>query len=404
MIEFINKGGVTTPLGFAANATAADVKANKKGNLDFTVLVSDEALEVSAVFTTNLVKAAPVKYDMDLLSRQSEKYGVVVNSGNANACTGGKGMKACEDITSEFERLMELPERSLFICSTGVIGNQMPVERMLAKAQELVDGVEDDKGDLFAKAIMTTDTVAKECAVIVHTDRGSYCIGASAKGAGMIDPAMATLLGFVTTDADIKADKLNKILAEVVENTFNSITIDGDRSTNDTLLVLANGMSDVPVSTDDELALFKDALTQVCKKMALAMVKDGEGATKLVTINVQGAKDSAQAKLCAAKIANSLLVKTMFAGCDPNWGRLMSTAGSSGAVFDEASVSIWFDTLHYVKNGEIVDPALEKKVYEIMKTPEYSITLDLGAGGGEAVYYTCDITKEYVAINADYRS
>ena len=405
-MQEINNGGVCTSLGFSANAVSADVKGNGKTKLDMTLLMSEQEFVTAAVFTTNLVKAAPVKYDMTLLTESREKLfsGVIVNSGNANACTGEAGLKACSDITSAVEKLLELKKGSLLISSTGVIGKQMPVDRMLAKLPELCDGLEDEHGSLFAEAIMTTDTVKKEIAYFIDTPEGGYSIGGACKGAGMIDPSMATLLAYVTTDADIEAADLQKLLSEVVQDTFNCVTVDGDRSTNDTLFAFANGMSDVEINTAEKLSQFKEALRAVCKWMAISLARDGEGATKLVTIAVKGAKSKEDALKCASTISNSCLVKTMFAGCDPNWGRLMSSAGASGASFDESRVKIFFNDLPYVENGMIIDEALESKVYEIMKTPEYSITLDLGAGSAEATYYTCDLTKEYVAINADYRS
>lgn len=402
--EIIKNGGVCTPLGFTASACAADIKGKKKGNLDFTLLVSDIPCQTSAIFTTNRVLAAPVRYSKTLLKKKGEFRGVIVNSGCANACTGAEGFENSKKTAAMAEKKLQLPAGSLLAASTGVIGAQLPMDRISAAMPALCEKLEDDNGTLFAKAIMTTDTVAKETAVLVDTDNGSYVIGGVCKGAGMMDPAMATFLGFITTDVNICAEELRELLKETADETFNSVTVDGDMSTNDTLMAFANGMSGITLSDGKNREQFCKALKWVCRELALMLARDGEGATKLVTVEVTGAKSNADARLCASKIANSPLVKTMFAGCDPNWGRLMSSAGASGAEFDPDKVSIWFNDLLYVKNSLIIDSALEKKVYEIMKQPEYTIKLDLGAGKGRFVRYTCDMTTEYIKINADYRS
>ncbi|MDR2885059.1 MAG: bifunctional glutamate N-acetyltransferase/amino-acid acetyltransferase ArgJ [Deferribacteraceae bacterium] len=401
--NIIENGGVCTPLGFAAASCVADIKGKGKGNTDLAVLVSDAICQTAAVFTTNIVTAAPVQYDKALLAKGREFMGIVVNSGNANACTGKQGFIDCEAISAAVENELELPKGSILAASTGVIGNRLPADKIIAHIPALCEEIDDDGGSAFAKAIMTTDTVSKELALLVETDKGSFVIGGTCKGAGMMSPSMATMLAFVTTDADISADRLQKMLNVASEASFNSINVDGDMSTNDTLLAFANGMSDVAID-DSNSALFQEALNYLCKELALMIVRDAEGASKMVTIMVKGAKSDADAKLCAMKLSNSPLVKTMFAGSDPNWGRLMCTAGYSGAQFDPEKVSIWFNDLHYVKDSTLIDPALEDKAYAIMKEPEFTITLDLGAGDGVGTYYTCDLTKEYVAINADYRS
>ncbi|MDR2869250.1 MAG: bifunctional glutamate N-acetyltransferase/amino-acid acetyltransferase ArgJ, partial [Deferribacteraceae bacterium] len=393
-------------LGFLSNAISADIKGNGKDKLDYTILVSEQEFVTAAVFTTNRVKAAPVKYNMGLLRDSKDKLfsGVVVNSGNANACTGDAGMIACADITNAIEWSLDLECGAVLICSTGVIGKPMPVKKMLDKVPELVEGLDDDNGKLFARAIMTTDTVKKEAAWIIETPHGNYTIGAACKGAGMVDPSMATVLGFITTDVDIDATELQNMLGEAVKNSFNCISVDGDRSTNDSCFVFANGMTGILLDTPELLDQFEAALNEVCTWMAKELVRDAEGATKFVKLIVREARSKEDALKCAAAIANSSLVKTMFAGCDPNWGRLMSSAGASGAIFEENDVDIWFDGLLYVSNGMIVDEALESEVYKIMNNPEYTITIELGAGDDVATYYTCDLTQEYVAINADYRS
>ena len=402
--EIVKDGGVCSPLGYRASACAADIKGKKRGNLDLALLVSDTPCKTAALFTTNRVVASPVRYNKALLEMIDKYCGVIVNSGCANACTGRKGLENAKKTTSMAERKLRYPANSLLTASTGVIGVQLPMDRICEHIPELCDGLSDDNGSLFATAIMTTDTVVKETAVLVNTDDGSYVIGGACKGAGMIDPSMATLLAFITTDAALDTEELRKLLKEAADETFNSITIDGDMSTNDTLLAFANGMSGVKISNDALRKQFYEAFKWVCRELSLKVVRDGEGATKLITVEVTGAKSDKEAKMCAYKIANSPLVKTMFSGCDPNWGRILSSAGASGAKFDPDKVSIWFDDLLYVKNSVITDPSLEGEAHKIMTRPEYQIRVDLRAGEGKFVFYTCDMTMEYIKINADYRS
>lgn len=404
MLCTIANGGVCTPLGFTANAVAANVKGKNTGKLDMTLLVSDTPCTAAAVFTTNVAQAAPVKFDKKRLEEGSEFFGVLVNSGNANACTGAQGIVACATLTSAIEEGMELPAGSILMASTGVIGVQLPVDRMLGAVEELLSDLNDEAGSEFAHAIMTTDTFPKEVAVLVETPKGTYVVGGSTKGAGMIAPEMATMLTFITTDAQVSQSMLQQALAEAMGTTFNAITVDGDMSTNDTVFLLANGMSGITVHSGEEYEEFRDAVKQVCLVLAQLIVKDGEGATKLVGITVENAATEEDAKKVALKIANSPLVKTMFAGCDPNWGRLMASAGAAGVSFDPEQTEIWFNTLKYVENGTLIDPALEAQVYEIMKEETYRIRISLNTGKEAFTAYTCDLTKEYIAINADYRS
>ncbi len=403
MFNEIKDGGITAPLGFQTSAIWADIKGNGKEKNDLTILVSDTPCQTVALYTQNQVKAACVSYDKNLTDKRNKIKAIIVNSGNANACTGKSGIDDCNTITKELSKKLSVNEDSILISSTGVIGNKLPVDKILSKLDYLVENLSDDKGNDFAKAIMTTDTKPKEIAVLVETEKGCCVIGAACKGAGMIAPSLATMLSFVTTDAVISNELMEKMLKEVVEKSFNCVTVDGDMSTNDSLFFMSNGMSGVKI-TENEYNKYKDALLYVCQYLAKSMAIDGEGATKLVTIKVKGAKNSNEAKLCASKIANSPLVKTMFAGCDPNWGRLMASAGASGASFNQDNVDIYFNNLHYVKNGIIIDLALEKQVYEIMKNNEYEIIINLNNGNGESIFYTCDFTVDYVKINADYRS
>lgn len=404
MFATIKDGGVTAPLGFRAAAVCGDVKGNGSAKNDIALIVSDAPCRTAAVFTKNVVKAAPVIYDMNILKKNADNIrAVLANSGNANACTGEAGMKVCIDLSKEAALVLGISADSVLSASTGVIGNPMPKDRIISKLSLLASSLSDESGCDFANAIMTTDTEPKEVAVLVETKKGCFVVGGCCKGAGMIAPSLATMLAFITTDAAISADILQRALDDAVSTSFNCVTVDGDMSTNDSLFVLANGMSGVKIG-NEEYELFKDALSYICNILAKKIAADGEGAEKLVTIRVKGAADNNEARLCASKIANSPLVKTMFAGCDPNWGRLMASAGASGAVFDPALTDIFFNDLHYVKNGIIIDSALEKDVYAIMKNKEYEITLDLHAGSGEAFFYTCDFTVDYIKINADYRS
>lgn len=403
MYNIINGGGVTTPTGFQSSATWADIKANGKERNDLTIIVSDTPCETVALYTVNKVKAACVLYDMELTRQKNKIQAIIVNSGNANACTGVQGINDCNTIVKELSNRLSINEKSILISSTGVIGNKMPVERIVSKLDYLVENLSDDGGSDFASAIMTTDTKSKEIAVLVETSKGCCVIGGACKGAGMIAPSLATMLSFITTDAEISNALMEKMLKEVVEESFNCVTVDGDMSTNDSLFFMSNGMSSVKI-TESDYDVFKEALLYVCQYLSKLMAIDGEGATKFVKINILGAKSKDDAKLCASKIANSPLVKTMFAGCDPNWGRLMASAGASGADFDQNNVDIFFNNLHYVKNGIIIDTKLEKQVFEIMKNNEYEITINLNAGDSKTFFYTCDFTADYIKINADYRS
>jgi len=401
-MEKINNGGVCTPLGFSSAAVVADIKGNRSGKLDLAVLISETPCEVAAVFTKNKIKAAPVIAGMSQL-KNDKFYGIIVNSGNANACTGKKGIEDYYTITENFADKMGYPKNSMLMSSTGVIGVKMPVDKIINSFDELIEKI-DDEDDDFSKAIMTTDTRPKKIAVLVQTSKGVYVIGATAKGAGMIAPSMATMLCFITTDVALPKNNMQQILSRAVEKSFNSITVDGDMSTNDSVFLFSNGLSGIVLSCEEELKQFEYALTFVCQYLAKEIVLDGEGATKLVNITVKNAKSYDDAKTCAFKIANSPLVKTMFFGSDPNWGRLMASVGASLIEIDPDIIDIYFNDLKYVENSSLIEPSLEKKVHEIMLTKEYNITIDLKIGNSDATVMTCDFSYDYVKINADYRS
>jgi glutamate N-acetyltransferase/amino-acid N-acetyltransferase len=402
-MKIINNGGVCTPIGFSSGGINIDVKGNGGTKEDWGILYSMVPSICSAVFTKNKVCAAPVKLAKQQLSENNKISAIVVNSGNANACTGNQGIEDCRTILKEISNRLEIQESECLISSTGVIGERLPVDKFISNADKLISSITDEN-DKFSKAILTTDTVTKKIAVLVETSNGIYVIGGTCKGAGMIAPEMATMLAFITTDAVVSEEILDNALKNTVENSFNCITVDGDMSTNDSVFLLSNGMSGISIHSPQEIKEFEEALSFVAKELAKMIVKDGEGATKFVEIIVKGAKNNNDAKKCASKIANSPLVKTMFAGEDPNWGRLLASAGSSLIDMVEEKTDIYFNDLKYVENGIIIDKNLENKVHKIMCENSYSITIDLHMGSGKSVFYTTDLTKKYISINADYRS
>ncbi len=400
MIQKINKAGVCAPLGFLASAVNADVKGKGKDKKDLCLLYSEVPCKTAAVFTANTFKAAPLRHAIKAMETSKDFQAVLVNSGNANACTGEAGIRNCETLAAALADSLGIDTAKVLTGSTGTIGVQLPVERMAKHIDELVDELDDGNSDLFAEAIMTTDTFPKQAGVLVETANGAYVVAGVAKGAGMIAPNMATMLCYITTDALVNEKNLQTTLSEAVKGSFNSITVDNDMSTNDTVILMANGMSGIIPDMEE----FKEAVTQVCLELAKMIVKDGEGATKFITVNVKGADSDEDAKKCAFLIANSPLVKTMFHGEDPNWGRLMACVGASGVKADESTTDLYFEDLLYAKGGLIIDEKMEPKAAAIMKQQEISITLDLNCGFGTAQVFTCDLSREYIAINADYRS
>ncbi|HJV66624.1 MAG TPA: bifunctional glutamate N-acetyltransferase/amino-acid acetyltransferase ArgJ [Geomonas sp.] len=389
--------------GFQFSAVEAAIK--KPGRLDLALIFSQDPALVAAVFTTNKVQAAPV-----VISRQRAAKGrcraLIVNSGNANACTGEQGMADALEYGRRVAELLGLPDEDLLIASTGVIGQALPMDRFRKGIQPLVDGVAVGTLEDVADAIMTTDTFAK-----LERRRGEaggvgYCIEGVAKGAGMIQPNMATMLSFLVTDAAVDPGFLKSAFAEAVDGSFNAITVDGDTSTNDTALVMANGAAGNPVikaGTPDGaafLALLHDVLLSLAKKI----VQDGEGATKFVEIRVKGAESRADAKKAALSVANSLLVKTAFFGQDANWGRIIAAVGYAGIPVNPDRVEIRFDDVVMARNGIFAGGDAEAAGTEVLKQKEFKVTIDLHIGSGEAAVYTSDLSYDYVRINADYRT
>ncbi len=385
------QSGVCAAHGFYADGVSAGLKAN--GAKDMAFIYSDALCDVAAVFTTNKMAAAPLKHFKAKGDFQTNF--VIINSKNANAMTGQAGVSDIEEVLSTLPNAVVNPVMS----STGVIGVRLPKEKIIAGAK-LFDLSKRD-ANAAAKAIMTTDSFSKEMAYEVTLEDGSsFRIGAMAKGAGMINPAMATMLCFITTDAAVSKSEMQAMLDELVVTTFNAASVDGDTSTNDTLLLLANGKSGVY-----DAAAFKEALHAIMLFLAREMVRDGEGATKLVTYNVTGAKDDKEAERVAKALSDSLLVKTALYGEDPNWGRIASTVGASGVEADEATLTIKFNDLCVYERGNLLfDKEMEVEAAAIMKLDEFSISCDLGIGEGKFTAFGCDLGYEYVKINADYRT
>lgn len=389
--------------GFRFSAVEAAIK--KPGRFDLALIFSEVPAQVAAVFTTNKVQAAPV-----MLSRERAKNGcaraVLVNSGNANACTGDQGMRDALSCGRRTAETLGLPDEELLIASTGVIGQQLPMDRFHAGIQPLVDGLGSSTLDEVAAAIMTTDTFAKIERRSGQAGGVSYQIEGVAKGAGMIQPNMATMLSFLVTDAAVDPTLLKGAFGEAVEASFNSITVDGDMSTNDTALLIANGAAGNPTITagTPEAVQFVDLLKEITLSLARQIVKDGEGATKFVTVKVRGAATNADAKKAALAVANSLLVKTAFFGQDANWGRIIAALGYSGAQLEQGRVEISFDDVVMAKDGIFAGGNAEAAGTEVLKKPEFTVAIDLHLGAGAGAVYTSDLSYDYVRINADYRT
>ncbi len=394
-------GGVATARGFRAAGVSAGIKAS--GNPDLMLLVSDTPAQAAAVFTTNKVLAAPVLVSQAHLERSgSIVRAIIVNSGCANACTGDQGMQDAREMTAETARLVGCPVEQVLVSSTGVIGVALPMTKVRAGLPIAFGALAADQGPLAARAIMTTDPFPKEAARRIRIGDQDVTIGGMAKGSGMIEPMMATMLGFVTTDAVVPRALLDRALRAAVNDTFNAITVDGDSSTNDCVMLLANGASGVSVD-EASYATFLEGLKAVCLELALGIVRGGEGATKLVTVNVTGAASSVEARKAAKVIANSLLVKTAIHGGDPNWGRLICAAGRAGVAFDASRAAVTMGSIVLFKDGQPHDD-MAPAAAEYLKGTDLTVGVDLGSGSASSTVWTCDLSAEYVRINADYRT
>ena len=395
-IEFISEGTITSPKGFQAGATCAGIKEEAK--LDLGILFSEAPCVATALFTTNKVKAAPVVLCQERL-QGGRAVAVVVNSGCANAFTGEQGLKdAVEMAGLTAERIGASPE-DVLVASTGVIGEEMPMKLIRTGIGQIVPSTEG--GHSLVKAIMTTDTVAKEIAVRVAGSE--FTIGGATKGSGMIHPNLATMLCFLTTDAAVELDFLKLALRRAVDISFNMLSIDGDTSTNDTVLIMANGLAgNKPISQDNRQAsVFQQALDQVCIYLAKSMARDGEGASKLIEVTVSGAPSVTEARLAARTIVSSSLVKTAVYGNDPNWGRIVAAVGRSGVEVVESKIDLYIGDICVVKQGTPL-PFDKRSVVEVLRKSEVSINLNLNLGMASAIAWGCDMSEEYVTINSQY--
>ncbi|MBO5165531.1 MAG: bifunctional glutamate N-acetyltransferase/amino-acid acetyltransferase ArgJ [Lachnospiraceae bacterium] len=403
------KGGVTAAKGFKAACAEANIKY--KNRTDMAMVYSETPCECAGTFTTNVVKAACVQWDQKVVYSGEPMQAVVVNSGIANACTGKEGFDACEATAKAVEKELGIPYTNVAVASTGVIGMQLPVEKLVngvaAMSKTLDDSLE--AGTAAAKAIMTTDTIHKEVAVTFEIAGKTVTLGGMSKGSGMIHPNMCTMLGFLTTDISIEKSLLQEALSDVVKDTFNMITVDGDTSTNDTLLIMANGLAENATITakGEEYQTFVDALRYVCEFLAKKMAGDGEGATKLFEAKVVNAKSKEDARTLSRAIVGSNLSKAAIYGCDANFGRFLCAMGYSGAEFDQNDVELFFESSE--GRLQVFDKGTplafdEDLAVKIMKAAEVTVFVDMHEGSEEATAWGCDLTYDYVKINADYRS
>ena len=403
------EGGVTAAEGFEAAAAAAGIKY--QGRDDMALIYSGIPCRAAGTFTTNVVKAAPVKWDQKIVAEAPYVQAVVVNSGIANACTGAEGYGYCKETAEEAAKVLGVPETAVLVASTGVIGMQLPMDRLKKGISLLKEakGEGAEKGTAAAKAIMTTDTLHKEIAVQVELGGKTVTIGGMCKGSGMIHPNMCTMLVFVTTDAAISKEMLQRAVSADVKDTYNMISVDGDTSTNDTLLVLANGLAGNPEITEEneDYRTFAAALNEVNTYLAKKMAGDGEGATALFEVKIVGAESKEQAVTLSKSVVTSSLVKAAIYGHDANWGRILCAMGYSGAQFDPEKVDLFFESaagrIQIIENGVAVDYS-EEEATRILSEPEVTAIADVKMGTASAVAWGCDLTYDYVKINADYRS
>ena len=403
------KGGVTAAKGYEAASTAAGIKY--QGRTDMALIYSQVPCVSAGTFTTNVVKAAPVKWDRQIVDSGAGVQAVVVNSGIANACTGEEGMGYCKETAEAAAKALNIDAAGVLVGSTGVIGMQLPMQKLVDGIQVLAgkkaEGLQ--SGHDAALAIMTTDTVEKEMAVEIEIGGKTVTIGGMSKGSGMIHPNMCTMLAFITTDAAITKEALQKALSEDVEDTYNMISVDGDTSTNDTAILLANGLAGNQEITyaSPEYETFKEALHIVNETLAKKMAGDGEGATALFEVKVVGAESIKQAKTLAKSVVCSNLTKAAIAGHDANWGRILCAMGYSGVQFDPEKVDLFFESkagkLQIIENGVATDYS-EEVATKILSEPEITATADIKMGDYSATAWGCDLTHEYIKINADYRS
>jgi glutamate N-acetyltransferase/amino-acid N-acetyltransferase len=397
-IAFIPGGTVTSPKGFHAGATYAGIK--KKGkSLDLGILFSEVPCVATALFTSNKIKSTAVVLDQERL-KKDRAVGLVVNSGCANCSTGESGMADAVEMASLAAKALGADSEDILVASTGVIGQPLPMELIRAGISRIA--LSKDGGHELAKAIMTTDTVPKEAAINVRTGDHAFTIGGVAKGSGMIHPNLGTMFCFLATDAAVGLDFLKLALRQAADVSFNMVSVDGDTSPSDTVLIMANGLAGNSVLPDSpEASAFQQALDQICVHLAKAIARDGEGATRLIEVIVSGAASVADARAAARTIVSSPLVKTAVHGADPNWGRIIVAAGRSGAEVVESKIELYIGDVNVLKNGQVMSYD-EASVVQVFKQPEVPVRLNLNLGTGSATAWGCDLSKEYVTINSQY--
>lgn len=403
------EGGVTAASGFKVASTAAGIKYENRR--DMALIYSEKPCKAAGTFTTNIVKAAPVKWDQEVVANSPYVKAVVINAGIANACTGAEGYQYCKETAEAAAGCMNIPENSVLVASTGVIGKQLPMDRIKAGIAAMQTGLDGsaESGTAAAQAIMTTDTVKKEAAVQFLIGGKIVTVGGMCKGSGMIHPNMCTMLSFVTTDLAISKELLQEALSEDIKDTYNMISVDGDTSTNDTVLLLANGMAGNPEITEkgSDYQAFKEALNYINETLAKKMAGDGEGCTSLFEVKVVGAKTKEQAVILSKSIITSNLTKAAIFGHDANWGRILCAMGYSGAIFDPEKVDLFFESaagkVKIIENGVALDYS-EEEATKILSEPEVTAIADIKMGTATATAWGCDLTYDYVKINADYRS
>ncbi len=402
-MDWIKDGGITSPLDFIASGINAGIKSDKKK--DLALVTTSQPAAAAGMITKNRVQANTCVITAEHL-KSGKARAFFINSDNANCATGPKGLAETRSLVSVLAGKLKIPPAEILPASTGVIGVPLPVDKIEASLDRLIAARSVEGGGRSAEAIMTTDTYAKEAALSFEINDTAVKIGAMAKGVGMIEPNMATMLVFLTSDIAISAPLLEKALRGAVDSSFHRLTVDGDTSTNDMALILANGAANNPLidKADDDYRVFSRNLTVICQKLARMIVKDGEGATKFITITVNNAQNMAEADKIARKVANSNLVKTALFGEDANWGRVLMALGNAGVELDPTRLSIAFGSICVFENGEPVIPLPEGPLGDLLKKPEIDINISLGVGEASNWIWTSDLSYEYVRINADYRS
>ncbi len=405
-ILWLENGSVSSPSGFKASGVTAGFK--KSGAADCAMIFSELPCSAAGAFTSCVFAAAPVRVCQEKLAKHTPIHACFINSGNANACTGENGMENARKTCRMVAEALSINEDSVLVSSTGRIGVQMPMDTVAKGVTLSASALSTDGGVDASKAIMTTDTVNKSVALELTLPEGKVRIGAMTKGAGMIDPAMkvlhATMLCYITTDADVQSVDLQKILDKNIECSFNRITVDGDMSTNDTTILMANGASKVKLAYGTEsFEIFSNAVLEIMQSLARQMVMDGEGVTKFVEVKIVNAKNYDDAKKLAEAVANSLLCKTAWFGCDPNWGRVVAALGYSGVDFNPDLVNIYYDGIPVVRDGGDAGTP-EEALADVMKKREFTVLCDMNCGDVDYWVWTGDVTYEYVKINADYHT